>query len=113
MEEIDSCHELQDGEERNNPIEMARIPSDRSVSTVLDMSRSQSESSDYHSELSTPSVSLTSTPSLTLVPEESKTAKLYRIRDCLGLLRELFFMSKQTIPMEQRFVFIGSSLTPE
>lgn len=81
---------------------MARVPSDRSISTVLDISRNHSESSDYHSELSTPDVSLAS--------EDCKMTKLFRIRDCLGLLRELFFMSKQTIPMEQRIDLYSKSL---
>lgn len=98
MQEINSspCLESGDGMDLlSGPLNISRATTD---STILDFPRSQSEMSEkeeqdnsYHDDPPPPPLT-----------DEDRYQKLLRIRDCLGLLRELFFMSRQTISMEQR-----------
>lgn len=83
-----------------NPLELSRATTENTISTILDISRSQSESSDYKEEKD--SNINNEIESRVISGDEYRKNKLLKIRDCLGLLRELFFMSRQVIPMEQR-----------
>lgn len=117
-----------------DPCELSRAATDNTISTVLDISRSQSESSEIQQQdLSTYSNNNNNDDNIiqndiqdddndnnnnnndhtnnvhdnivkqSISEREINNKKLLKIRDCLGLLRELFFMSRQTIPMEQRY----------
>jgi hypothetical protein len=121
LEEINSIQTLEGSNEGilplSSPLDLSRATTD---STILDFPRSQSDSSllkdnnTYEEDLEEEDSdeengkrqeeAADETDPLVVVPvtEEQRYQKLLRIRDCLGLLRELFFMSKQTLAMESR-----------
>jgi hypothetical protein len=123
LEEINSVQFLEDESSSSSsegilplssPLDLSRATTD---STILDFPRSQSESSlnkdHYEQDLEDQeeeednqegeSVEGKDGGNKSPFTEEQRYQKLLRIRDCLGLLRELFFMSKQTLSIESRY----------
>jgi hypothetical protein len=106
LEVINSCSCLKEGDgdgllSRIGPVALSRTTTD---STLLDFPKSQSESGDSQpeQEVQAEDGEGEQGPELPPIDDGDKHKLLLKIRDCLGLLRELFFMSRQSIPLEQR-----------
>jgi hypothetical protein len=97
LEVINSCGCLLEGEgllSTIGPVNLSRTTTD---STLLDYPKSQSDPGDSQDEEEGQQG-----PELPPTDDGDKHKFLLKIRDCLGLLRELFFMSRQSIPLDQR-----------
>jgi hypothetical protein len=97
LEVINSCGCLLEGEgllSTIGPVNLSRTTTD---STLLDYPKSQSDLGDSQDEEEGQQG-----PELPPTDDGDKHKLLLKIRDCLGLLRELFFMSRQSIPLDQR-----------